>query len=133
MTGTPIDRLRRAVASCRADDDEDVRWLGDEIDRALGGEISLDEALGLGWASRLGARDEKIRTLHRIHFAGRSATGAAREIERLARRLKRSQLENLEQIGLGDPRRLIAEALATGLPFPRERQLLNIINALGTQ
>jgi hypothetical protein len=120
----PLDRLRSAVVGCRVDGDADLAWLADQIELALTGEASLDEALGLQYAARLGARDNKLREAHRRYFPEKTAYAAAGEIHRLARTLNKSGT----QICLDDPRRLIGEALATGLPFPKKRRLSSILS-----
>jgi hypothetical protein len=120
----PLDRLRSAAARCRADGDADLAWLGEQIEAALTGDVSLDEALGLQYAARLGARDNKLREAHRRYFPEKTAYAAAGEIHRLARTLNKSGT----QIGLDDPRQLISEALATGLPFPKKRCLCSILS-----
>ena len=51
----------------------------------------------------------------------------AKKFVRMARDLSRASGHTLGQIGLDDPRHLIAEALQTGLAFPKERQLFNIL------
>jgi hypothetical protein len=76
----PLDRLLRAVARCRAVGDEDLTWLGDQIEGALADQVSLDEALGLQYAARLGARDNKLREAHRRYLPEKTAYAAAGEI-----------------------------------------------------
>jgi len=126
-----IDRARRAAAKCRATGDPDVVWLGSAIggaldERAAGGFVTLDDVLGLSKPALLGYRDDRLREAHKKHFASLSLRGVAKEIRRQVRRLRRAKLE-LEQIAADDPRRPIAEALATGLDIPGERQLINIL------
>jgi hypothetical protein len=123
-TAAPLDRLRSAAARCRADGDADLAWLGEQIEAALTGDVSLAEALGLQYAVRLGARDAKLRELHRRYFPEKGAYAAAAEIDRLARRLNRSAA----QISLDDPRRLIRDALETGVPFPKKSRLFSILS-----
>ena len=129
MTGTPIDRLRRSAGICQASGDADLIWLADGIDRVLAsdGEASLDDVLGLHWAARLGVRNEKIRETYRRHFSASPPYTAAGEITRIARGLQARGVK-IDQIGVEDPRRLIAEALNTGLRFPKKRQLSNILS-----
>jgi hypothetical protein len=124
-----LDRLRRAAERCRTSADADVAWLGEAIagaldNRAAGDPAPLDQALGLGWSELLGYRDRRLREVHQKHFAGLSLRAAGKEIERLARSARSIRPE---EIAIGDPRRLIAEAAATGLGIPKKRHLINIL------
>ena len=136
MAAPALDRLSRAAERCRDADDPDLAWLGAAIDRVLadraaGETASLDQALGLSRSAALGYRDDRIREASEA-FAGLSLTGTAREIRKLARSLQRRGVAP-ERIAPGDPRRPISAALATGLDFPKERQIVNIINVVGVQ
>lgn len=123
-----LDRRRRIVSDCRTAGTPDLLLLADMIGRQEGGEdISIDDFLGWGWAARLWARDEKIRQAHQKYFPSDPPMRAAKKFVRMARDLQRASDRTLEQIGLDDPRHLIAEALQTGLTFPKERQLFNIL------
>ena len=92
-----------------------------------GDDISIDDFLGWGWAARLEARDAKIRQAHQQYFPSDPPMRAAKKLVRMARDLQRASDRTLEQIGLDDPRRLVAEALQTGLTFPKERHVFNIL------
>jgi len=123
-----IERRRRIVADCRTAGTRDLLLLAEAIERqSAGDDISIDDFLGWGWAARLGARNQKLCEVHQQFFPADLPTTAAKKIVRLARDLKRANTGTLEKIGLDDPRRLIVQAMKTGLAFPKERQLFNIL------
>lgn len=130
----PFDLLRQAVSDCRDSDKPSLRWIGGALKEYLnrrrhGDRVSLDEMLGLECSAqdRLSFRDDRIRECHRKHFATIGLPKAAKEIAKIARRLRRTADLNVDRLRPDDPVRPIAEALTTGTRFPQERQLINIL------
>lgn len=124
---TSISRLR-LLADALASGNEDQRWLGATIDQVLDQGGSFDEAFGVTWAHRLGARDRKIREIHRRYFPDDEPYAVATKLEKLKKDLEKIQAAGrFDQIALDDPRRLIAEAMELGLPSPKKRQLINVL------
>ncbi len=97
--------------------------------------VTLDQVLGLtpppggdGWweAEPRARRDAALRAVHRQHFGDLCITAAAREIGRRAQRLQLAALRReAEPPQPGDA--LLVDALASGVPIPRPRQLVNIL------
>lgn len=97
--------------------------------------VTLDHVLGLtppsggdGWweAEPRARRDAALRKVHRQHFGNLCITAAAREIGRRAQRLQLAALRReAEPPQPGDE--LLVDALASGVPIPRPRQLVNIL------
>jgi hypothetical protein len=84
----PISRLVR-IAAKAADGDVDQRWLAATIKEVLEGRGSFDQAFGIDWTQRLGARDEKIREVHRRYFPKDKPYAAAARIEQLAKDVRK--------------------------------------------
>jgi len=137
-----VDRLRLAAAVLRRDGSRDALQVAAEIERYLEDAprgLTLDLALGLSpapgqtpwWeAEAFAARNRAIRKLRDSHFGNLRITSAARAIERAARRYQAQPGHGRQSTTIDasdDRKRLIGEALSTGLPFPGERQLLNIL------
>lgn len=97
--------------------------------------VTLDQVLGLtpppggdGWweAEPRARRDAALRAVHRQHFGDLCITVAAREIGRRAQRLHQAKLhDEAEPPQPCDA--LLVDALASGVPIPRTRQLVNIL------
>jgi len=138
-----IGRLRRTAEVLRREGSCDALLVVEGLERYFEGAargVTLELTLGLSpapgqtpwWeAEALAARNRAIRELRARHFGDLGITSAARAISQAARRLQSaSQREHGRPAGAVDDRkRLIDEALGTGLPFPGERQLLNILRS----
>jgi hypothetical protein len=128
----PIDKLRSLVAALEAAQlprTDIARWAASAIQRGIDQGGSFEEVFGIGWANRLRARDEMIRQTYDRHFANQTPYVAAGRLERLAKDVtKLRALGRFDQIALDDPRRLVAQAMDIGLPFPKKRQLINVLS-----
>lgn len=140
---SPADRLRHIVMVLReegsAESIEAARKIEDYLAGAAEG-LTLDLALGCSpapgqtpwWeAEARERRNAKLRKLRETHFGNLGLTAAARAIEQEARRYQatarqRGRREDAES----DPRkRLLSEALETGLSMPKARQLIEILRS----
>jgi hypothetical protein len=142
-----ISNLRLVAKCCREGrrlEDELAAWLAQGLEIYLNHQAgSLQEALGLRvpkggvpwWREEaIRRRDGALRQLANIYLCGLSATGKAREIERIARRYAASAWrfdalrEDMPREYAGKMQQWIWAAFKSGAPMPLgQRQLRQIL------
>lgn len=135
-----LRRLQTIVECCERGapvPPDEAAWLVDAYRRAVVDRVALDKAMGLGsgWWRRVALDTHRaaIRKLRERFFGDLGVTAAADEMSKLGRRYQATAWRHDQSKAGGqllrDPKRdLVAEALATGINWPGERQMLNILN-----
>lgn len=140
----PIARLRRLQAAGQSGSRPsaaDMAWLAAALEKYLAEAplgLTMDAALDLvptagcnAWwrIEAREARNAAIVELHRNCFADLQIPKAAKEIARLVHKAQKPSRKLTQSPTVPESRadRLIAAALCTGLPFPGQRQIANIL------